>query len=125
MCVCVCVFCRVCEILTLRRCPRAGGGNLSHPATMATEGDQPGHDGRLAEAHVAHNDRPAALSGLALDPQPILQLLEQPITAHEHRVHGNAGHLEEEGLQHDLSRLVRSEAGWRETEREREREQIL
>lgn len=96
--------------LTFRRCARAVGCDLSHAAAMATEGHQAGDDGSFAEAHVAHNDGPGALTRFA-GPQVILQLTEQPITAHEHRVCGDAGNLKQQRLEHDVSGLVRSKAG--------------
>lgn len=76
---------------------------------MATEGHQAGDDSGFAEAHVAYEDGPRALAWFA-GPQVILELLEQPIAAHEHWVSGDAGNLEQQWLEHDVSGLVRSKA---------------
>lgn len=72
-------------------------GDLSHAASMATEGYQSGDDGRLSKAHVAHDSDPTALACLTVS-QDILQLLEQPISAHKHRVRSDAGNLKQQRL---------------------------
>lgn len=82
---------------------------------MTAESHQAGDDGGFAEAHIAHDDGPGTLARFA-GPQVILQLLEQPIAAHEHRISGDAGNLKQQRLEHDVSGLVRSKAGCKNTE---------
>lgn len=80
--------------LTFWRSIWAVGCDLSHAAAMATECHQTGDDGGFAEAHVTHQDNPGAFARFP-GPQVILELLEQPITAHKHRVGGDAGNFEQ------------------------------
>ena len=81
-------------------------GDLPHAGAVATERHQAGNDGRLAEADVAHDDHARAGAGVEL----AVDLLEEPVAAGEHRVHGDAGHLEQQRLQGDVRRPVGCEA---------------
>ena len=91
---------------------------MSHAVPVATERHQPGNDGRLAEADAA-DDNHAAIGGGVGSAQLGVNLLEQPITACEDRIHGDAGHLEEEGLESYVLETVRSKAHCGRRERER------
>ena len=79
---------------------------------MTTEGQQTGYHRRFTEAHVAHDDGATLLVRL-VGLQDVLQLLEEPITAHKDGVGGDARDLEEQRLQHDVSRLVGSQTSCR------------
>lgn len=101
------------RLITFGRGAGTVGGDLTHAPAVAAQSHQAGDDGRLAVADAAHHHGALtlfALRGL----QRFLQLLEQPVTADEHRVCGDAGHLEEQRLQHDVHWLVGSETRWRE-----------
>lgn len=93
-------------------------GDLTHAAAMAAQCHQARDDGRLAVADAAHHHGAltlATLRGL----QHVLQLLEQPVAAHKHRVCGDAGHLEEQRLQHNVHRFVGSKTSWRKRKKGR------
>ena len=94
---------------------RTVGGNLTHAATVATERYKPGDDGCFAVAHTAHHNGAAVVCRLA-GLQDVFQLLKEPIAANEHGVCGDAGHLEQQRLEHDVHRLVGCKAGWRRRE---------
>lgn len=79
---------------------------------MATQRHQTRDDGRLAVADVAHNNH-TAVGAVFATVEMGVDLLEQPITAGKDGVHGDAGHLEEEGLQGDVRWPVRGEPHWR------------
>lgn len=83
--------------LTFWRGLRAVGGDLAHAVAMATERHEAGDDGGLAVADVAHQNHAAIGAGVG-GAEVGVDLLEEPITASEHRVHGDAGHLEEQWL---------------------------
>lgn len=89
------------------------GGDLAHTPAVATECHQPGDDGRFAVAHAAQHDGAAVLCGLA-GLKDVLQLLEEPITAHKHGVRGDAGYLEQQRFEHDVHGLVGSKTSWGE-----------
>lgn len=72
---------------------------------MAAERHQPGDYGRLPVAHAAHHHSAVVLGGFA-GLQDVLQLLKEPVSAHKHRVCGDAGDLEQQGLQHDVHGFV-------------------
>lgn len=81
---------------------------MTHAPSMAAEGHQTGDYGSLAGPSPGHQHGSAALSrGPA--PKGLFQLLEDPAATHEDRVRGDAGHLEEQRLQHDVRRLVGQE----------------
>lgn len=42
------------------------GGDLLHVTSMTAESHQPRDDGRLAKAHIAHDNGPTALAGVTL-----------------------------------------------------------
>lgn len=76
---------------------------------MAAERHQAGDDGRLAKADVAHHSHAAAGASVrAVDVG--INLLEEPFAAGEDRVHGDAGHLEQQRLQGDVLGPVGGEA---------------
>lgn len=80
---------------------------------MAAERHEAWDDGGLAVADVAHQNHAAIGAGVG-GAEVGVDLLEEPITASEHRVHGDAGHLEEQRLQSDVLQSVRSESHWGE-----------
>ncbi|TNN84537.1 hypothetical protein EYF80_005237 [Liparis tanakae] len=77
------------------------GGDLPHAASVAAQCHEPRDDGRLPVTHAAYNYGAVVLCGRA-GPQGIFQLLKEPISSHEHRVGGDAGHLKQQGLEHDV-----------------------
>lgn len=75
---------------------------------MAAQSHQTWDDGSFAEAHVAHDDH--AVSGRLPAAQVSFRFLEQPLSAREHGVGRDAGHLEQEWLQSDVRGPIRGEA---------------
>lgn len=68
---------------------------------MAAERHQARDDGSLAEADVAHDCHAAVGAGVGAVEVGV-DLLEEPLTAREDRVHGDAGHLKQQGLEGDV-----------------------
>lgn len=88
---------------------------------MAAQRHQTRDDGCLAIANVAH-DNYAEVGDVVASVEMGIDLLEQPITAGEDGVHGDAGHLEEEGLQGNVRWPVWGKPHWKvRGARERER----
>lgn len=96
---------------------RAVGGYLSHAGAVAAECHQARDDGGLAEADVAH-DRHAAVGAGVGAVEVRVDLLEQPLPACEDRVHGDAGHLEQQRFEGDVLRPIRCKTHWRVRETE-------
>lgn len=101
------------QMITFRRADGTVGGDLTHAAAVAAQRHEAGDDGRLAVADAAHQHGALALAAFR-GLQRFLQLLEQPVAADKHGVCSDAGHLEEQRLQHDVHRFVGSETSWRE-----------
>lgn len=102
------------RVLTFGRGVRAVGGDLPHARAVAAQRHQPGDDGGLAEADVAHDDDAAVDAGVGAL-QLRVDLVEHPVPAHEHRLGGDAGDLEQQRLQGDVGGSVGCEADWKET----------
>lgn len=102
---------------TFGRGLRAVGGDLPHARAVAAERHQARDDRRLAEADVADHDHAAVGAGVGAVEVGV-DLLEEPLAAREHRVHGDAGHLEEQRLEGDVLRPVGREAHCGVTETE-------
>lgn len=86
--------------------------DLPHPGAVAAERHQPGDDGGLAEADVADDHHAAVDAGVGAL-QLGVDLVEHPVPAHEHRLRGDAGHLEEQRLQGDVGGSVGRKAHWK------------
>lgn len=83
---------------------------------MAAESHQTGDDGGLAEADVPHHHH--ALVGADVGAVEVgVDLLEEPLPAGEDRVHGDAGHLEQQRFEGDVLRPIWSESHCRVKER--------
>lgn len=90
---------------------RAVRGNLSHAGTVAAQRHQAGDDGSLAEADVAHNRH--AMVGAGIGPVKVgIDLLEEPLTAREDRIHGDAGHLKQQRFEGNVLRPIRGKTHW-------------
>lgn len=86
---------------------------------MAAERHKPGDDGGLAKTDVAHDRHPPA--GAAAGPvQMGVDLLEKPLAAREDRVHGDAGHLEQQRLEGDVLGPIGCKTYWWVRRRERD-----
>lgn len=72
---------------------------------MAAERHQARDDRRLAEADVADHDHAAVGAGVGAVELGV-DLLEEPLSAREDRVHGDAGHLEQQRFEGDVLRAV-------------------
>lgn len=103
--------CSQARLITFGGGTGAVGGDLTHAPSVAAQRHEPGDDGRLPVPDAAHHDGAVALGGLA-GLQDAFQVLKEPVAAHEHRVGGDAGNLEEQRLEHDIHRFVGSEARW-------------
>ena len=90
---------------TFGRRLRAVGGDLPHASAVAAERHQARDDGGLAEADVADHHHAAVGAGVGAV-QVGVDLLEEPLAAREDRVHGDAGHLEQQGLEGDVLRPI-------------------
>lgn len=84
---------------------------------MAAKCHQARDNGRLAEADVCH-DRYAAVGAGIGAVEVGVDLLEEPLTACEDRVHGDAGHLKQQRLEGNVLRPVRGKTHWRVREKE-------
>lgn len=103
------------RVLTFGRGVRAVGSDLPHPRAVAAERHQPGDDGGFPVADVADDDDAAVDAGVGAL-QLRVDLVEHPVPAHEHRLGGDAGHLEQQRLQGDVGGSVGREADWKETQ---------
>lgn len=97
---------------------RAVGSNLPHAGAVATECDQARDDGRLAKADVAHDHDALADAGV-WSVEVDINLLEEPLTSSEDRVHGNAGHFKEQRFESNVLRSIGCKTHWRVREREK------
>ena len=84
---------------------RAVGGDLPHAGAVAAERHQAGDDRRLAETDVAYYGHAAVGAGVGAVEVGV-DLLEEPLAAREDRVHGDAGHLEQQRLECDVLRPI-------------------
>lgn len=91
---------------TFGRGLRTVRGDLSHAGSVAAERHQAGDDGGLAEADVAHNCHAAVGAGVGAVEVGV-DLLEEPLATGEDRVHGDAGHFEQQRFEGDVLRPVR------------------
>lgn len=76
---------------------------------MAAESHQAGDYGRLAKTNVSHQHH-APVGSTVGAAQLSINFLEKPLTARKHRVHRDAGNLEEQRLQRYVLEPVWSEA---------------
>lgn len=83
---------------------------------MAAQRHKSGDDGRLPITHAAHHHSTVVLCGLA-GLQDIFQMLKEPISAHKHRICGDAGNLEQQRFEHDVHGFVGSKTRWRKREK--------
>lgn len=83
---------------------------------MAAQRHKSGDDGRLPIPHAAHHHSTVVLCGLA-GLQDIFQMLKEPISAHKHRICGDAGNLEQQRFEHDVHGFVGSKTRWRKREK--------
>lgn len=84
---------------------------------MAAERHEAGDDGGFAKTNIAHNCHPTA--GAAAGPVEMgIDLLEKPLAPREDGVHGDAGHLKQQGFEGDVLGPIGCESYWGGQEKE-------
>lgn len=96
-------------------------GNLSHACAMAAQRNQSGDDSCFTETNVPNNDHASVYTGIGTL-QLRIDLVEHPVSANEHRLCRDTGHLKEQRLQRDVRRSIRCKAYCKEGTQGKNRE---
>lgn len=97
------------RLITFRRGTGTVGGDLTHTTSVAAQRHKPGDNSSLPVTNAANHYGALTLRAVSRL-QDSFQLLEEPVPPHKHRVCGDARHLEQQGLEHDVHWFVRSKS---------------